>query len=114
MNNKQTGNDFEKRVRALLAEKGWWVHFITPDKRGAQPFDIIAVKSGMARAIECKTLADNRKYFPLSRLEENQIYAFERWIDCGNEEPEIWVEHKGEIKIILYSELKGKEKIEIG
>ena len=53
MNNKKHGTDFEKRVVAKLAKAGdVWVHFLSPDERGAQPFDIIAVKDGVACAIE--------------------------------------------------------------
>ena len=50
MNNKIIGTAFEKEMCELLANRGYWVHFITPDNRGAQPFDIIAVKDGKAFA----------------------------------------------------------------
>ena len=38
MNNKKKGTAFEKEMCDLLAIKGYWVHFIAPDARGAQPF----------------------------------------------------------------------------
>ena len=39
MNNKKLGTEFEREAVTLLSQKGYWVHFITPDSRGSQPFD---------------------------------------------------------------------------
>lgn len=111
MNNKKLGTAFEKRVCGMLAENGWWVHFISPDKRGAQPFDIIAVKAGEALAIDCKTCAN--KYFGFDRLEPNQIMAFEKWLACGNVMPRVYVEHDGRIFIIGYDYLKEKNRVNL-
>lgn len=111
MNNKELGTAFEKEVVELLAQKGYWVHFITPDSRGAQPFDVIAVKDGKALAIDCKTCVSNT--FSISRLEENQICAFEKWMACGNEEPFVYVKHNDKIHIIGYLTLKMKGKMKL-
>lgn len=111
MNNKRLGMQFERDVCKMLADKGWWVHFINPDSSGAQPFDIIAVKNGQAMAIDCKTSA--KKRFPISRLEENQILAFEKWMACGNLTPQVWVLYEGEIYAVLYTELKEKGTVEL-
>ena len=111
MNNKKKGTAFEKEMCDLLAIKGYWVHFIAPDARGAQPFDIIAVKNGYALAMDCKTCVANT--FNISRLEDNQIFAFERWIKCGNEPPMIAVKHGEEIYIISYRELKQERSIRL-
>lgn len=111
MNNKRLGMKFEQDVCKLLSEKGWWVHFMSPDASGAQPFDIIAVKDGMAMAIDCKT--SSRKTFSINRLEDNQIFAFERWIACGNLTPQVWVLHDGEIYAVFYDELKEKGTVEL-
>ena len=46
MNNKDIGNQFEREICEILAKNGWWVHFISPNKSGAQPVDIIAVRDG--------------------------------------------------------------------
>lgn len=109
--NKKIGSEWEKECCRILRNNGYWVHFITPDSRGAQPFDIIAVKNGKAKAIDCKTCESN--IFPFSRLEQNQIYAFERWIKCGNIAPEIWVKHNKKLYIICYRELKEKRRIRL-
>ena len=111
-NIKQIGNDFEKEVCAMLAQNGYWVHFIVPDARGAQPFDIIAVKDGKPLAIDCKTCVANT--FNISRLEDNQVTAFEFWLACGNPEPYIFVKHEDRVYEIPYSVLKknGKVKLE--
>ena len=120
MNNKKIGTEFEKYVCKILKYMGYWVHFIAPDSRGAQPFDIIAVKNGMAVAIECKTLDAKQKYFSIDRIEENQRMAFERWIACGNLEPTIAVlhgdrisENNENIHLITWSELKVLGKVEM-
>lgn len=94
-----------------LRKRGWWVHFITPDRRGAQPFDIIAAKNDIAMAVECKTLADNKNYFPIERLEDNQIHALNRWEACGNTRAYIVVKHRDRIKWIKWSKLREERKV---
>ena len=111
MNNKEIGTAFEDRVCEMLSNHGYWAHFITPDERGAQPFDVIAVKDGIAYAIECKTLSRSQKWFPISRLEENQILAFYLWEKCKNTPPLIFIEWGDELVIVPYYELRKKQKI---
>lgn len=111
MNNKVKGTLFEREICDILAKNGYWVHFISPDARGAQPFDIIAVKDGMAFAADCKTCDAN--IFSISRLEDNQIMAFEKWIDCGNLTPVLFVRHKNNIYLVPYGELAEKEKVRL-
>ena len=60
MNNKRRGTEFERQMCDILAKKGYWVHFIVPDARGAQPFDIIACRDGRPVAIDCKTSSTQR------------------------------------------------------
>ena len=95
MNNKKIGAEFEKQMIDILSKQGYWVHFISPDHRGAQPFDIIAVKDGMAMALDCKTSVN--RYFHIRRLEVNQLMAFDKWLACGNATPFIAVLHKDKI-----------------
>lgn len=116
MNNKEIGTEFEKKVCDWLAERGFWVHFIEPNKKGAQPFDIIAARDGFSFAFECKTLVDNRKYFPLSRLEENQRLALNKWHQCGNWRSDILIGWRGKIVIVPYDYLcrYGKANLESG
>lgn len=109
--NKKLGTQFEKKVVKTLSENGYWVHFIAPDARGAQPFDIIAVKNGTATAIDCKTCANG--VIRYSRLENNQILAFEKWISCGNTMPQIACEYKNIITLITYEELKNKKVVKL-
>jgi len=112
MNNKRLGTEFEKEFCQLLASRGYWVHFISPAPNGGQPFDVIAVKNGHAHAIDCKTSSTAR--FPFTRLEQNQVMAFERWIRCGNGEPKIAVKYAGGIYLIDYTQLKGKGCVNCG
>ncbi len=111
MNNKYIGTVFERKMCAHLAQAGWWVHFLYPDARGAQPFDIIAVKNGEAMAIDCKTCSDS--VFRISRLEDNQVFAFEKWLKCGNDYACIAVLHDKKIYMLEYPELKIKKKIDL-
>ena len=111
MNNKKLGTQFEKEMVKLLAESGFWVHFISPDNRGAQPFDLIFVKNGFAYVADCKTSANH--IFNIDRMEDNQIMAFEKWIHCGNTMPIIFVKHSNMIYPIYYNDLVKEKKIDL-
>ena len=100
MNNKALGTAFEKELCQKLQDHGLWVHFIEPNKAGAQPFDIIAVGNNIPIAIDCKTSA--RSVFPVTRLQDNQIFAFNRWLECGNEYAVIAVKYQYRIYFIDY------------
>lgn len=104
MNNKKIGNEFEIEFCQLMAADGYWVHFISPDNRGAQPFDVIAAKDGKPIAVDCKTCV--AKSFSINRLEQNQISAFELWLKCGNGDPWVAVKHKGEVYLFRYVDLR--------
>lgn len=75
--NKSQGTTFENEFCETLGRKGFWAHNLTQDKSG-QPADVIAVKNGCGWLIDCKLLA-NKKAFPLSRVEENQLLAMALW-----------------------------------
>lgn len=111
MNNKKLGTEFEREVCDLLNKKGYWVHFISPDNRGAQPFDIIAVKNKMAYAIDCKTSVSNR--FTMNRVEDNQVLAFDKWISCGNDMPMFFVKYKEHIYMIPWLAVKNEGSVKI-
>ena len=111
MNNKRIGTAFENKVCKMLQADGWWVHFIEPKQSGAQPFDIIAVRHGRAVAIDCKTCAKNT--FSIDRLEDNQIFAFDKWKACGNSDPYVIVEHDDDIYVIPYSYLKENKTMKL-
>lgn len=111
MNNKKLGTKFERKICHMLNRDGWWVHFIEPKQSGAQPFDIIAVRHGRAVAIDCKTCASEK--FSINRLENNQIFAFDKWIACGNDDPRVIVEHGEDIYVIPYSYLKENKSVKL-
>lgn len=113
MDNKRLGNAFEKEVCDILARNGYWVHFLVPDARGAQPFDIISAKDNIAYAIECKTLTESRKSFSIDRLEDNQMLAFERWMLCGNSSPVIAIKYENDIYVVDYTDIKKTKTIKI-
>ncbi len=111
MNNKHRGAQFEKEFCKLLSAHGWWVHFITPAPNGGQPFDIIAVKAGIPMAVDCKTSVDH--IFRISRLEQNQLCAFDKWAECGNGDPNIAVKYNDNIYLISYRRLKEYGRIDL-
>ena len=111
MNNKKLGTQFERETVAWLSEHGFWAHFITPDERGAQPFDIIASINNYPAAIDCKTSV--RPIFPIVRLEDNQKLAFDKWLACGNKEALLFVKHKGTVYSVDYRLLKKKGKVHL-
>ena len=111
MNNKQKGMRFERRMQEVFTKAGWWVHFISPDHRGAQPFDMIVVRNGDARVFDCKTCDSH--IFSIDRLEDNQVLAFERWIRCGNSVPYIVVEHDSKVYFVSYDKLKAEKRVDL-
>lgn len=110
-NNKKLGTEFEQEAVSILNNLGYWVHFIAPDIRGAQPFDIIAVKNGIPYAIDCKTCV--AKSFNISRLEDNQVSAFEKWLRCRNPEPIVLVKHNDYIYCVGYLRLRAETSIRL-
>lgn len=111
MNNKKRGTEFEKTFCRLLREEGYWVHFLSPDNRGAQPFDIIAVRDGQAFAIDCKTSV--KPYITVDRLQDNQIFAFELWLEKGNLNPLIAVLYDDTVYVVDYLVLKRNGRVNL-
>lgn len=111
MNNKRLGTVFEREVVTLLSQKGYWVHFIIPDARGNQPFDIIASKGDVPLVADCKT--SSTKWFYISRLEENQKMAFELWLKKKNSYAFVFVKYEKKIYRIPYFTLKTLKKIDL-
>lgn len=109
MNNKKIGSDFEKEMSEILTGMGFWVHFMSPAPDGSQPCDLIFAKNGQCYIADCKTSSKNK--FGIERLEYNQIFSFERWMACGNNEPGIFVKCRGAIYNVPYLELKTKGKV---
>lgn len=66
---------FERDMCKILYTLGYWAHRISKDERGAQPFDIIALKRGSIFALDCKTCSKPR--FEIKRAEINQCLAFD-------------------------------------
>lgn len=84
--NKKIGNTFEKELANILAKKGYWVLIVTPKGYiNSQPMDIIAGKDNTLYCFECKTLHSKNKRFPLNRLEQNQILAYKKLKQTGND-----------------------------
>lgn len=82
MNNKTSGNKGERDLCELLRRHGIWAHRLA-DKVNGQPFDILAVKSNIAIALDSKVCEKGK--FVLSRVEPNQETAMKLWKECGND-----------------------------
>ena len=103
-NNKQIGAKFEQEFVEILANEGFWAHFLAPSPTGAQPFDVIAMRHGYAYCFDCKTSV--KPIFPLSRLEDNQILAFDKWLQCGGQNPMVAVKYDNKVYLVSYTQLK--------
>lgn len=111
--NKKEGRAYEGEVVKLLSQYGFWAHRIEERPDGSQPFDVIAAKNNDPLAIDAKTLSADQRWFYISRLEENQILAFEKWLSCGNSEPLVFVKWKNETYVIDYLSLKRNGKVDM-
>lgn len=60
---------------------------------------------------DCKT--SDKKWFSISRLEENQIMAFELWLKRGNTKAFIFIKYNEKIYQIPYRMLKGLQRINL-
>lgn len=74
--NRSSGNAFERRFCAMLAERGFWAHNMAQSACG-QPADVIAVKGRTVWLIDCKVCSNDR--FDLKRVEPNQLTAMDLW-----------------------------------
>lgn len=104
MNNKKLGSAFEKDFCKVLADEGWWVHFLNPNTSGAQPFDIIAIKDSVVATLDCKTCATDS--FSLSRIEDNQWLAFSNLVWKTNAVCGFIVSHDDKLYFISFSDAK--------
>lgn len=103
--NRKVGGQFEQEFAEILAKRGFWVHVLQQNKSG-QPADIIAVKGKYHTLIDCKVISDNRG-FPMSRAEENQRLAMEKFAKKGGNVG--WFALKfpdGEIRMLSYNTVK--------
>ncbi len=112
MSNKKLGNDFEQEYAKILSEKGYWVLIVTPKGYiNSQPMDIVAAKDNIIYCFECKTLHSKYKRFPLKRLEQNQILAYKKLKQTGNDNYYLVVKwNDREIYQIPFSKIDFKQK----
>jgi len=109
LNNKRLGNSFEKEMTEILSQKGYWVTMLTPKQHtGSQPADLIAIKNNKPILIDCKTC--KTKYFQISRIEQNQWLAYQRYKKCGNTEYYLAIKYKDDIYSIPIDTIKRNTK----
>lgn len=103
ISNKKVGNMFERDFVKMLGEKGFWAHFIEPNKQGAQPFDVIAIKNGEPWVFDCKTCVNGSLSY--NRLEINQISAFDKVMQHGCKHVYLAVLHGDRVHLVSYVDL---------
>lgn len=111
MNNKRLGTAFEREFCELLAARGFWVHFMSPSAIGAQPCDIIACRNNIPYLFDCKTC--EKDTFHTSRLEDNQLLAFQRFDKTGNDLAFVAVKHDGKIYFVQYYRLVKLQNVKL-
>ena len=111
MNNKQIGTSFEKEFCELLAARGFWVHFMSPSASGAQPCDIIACRNNTPYLFDCKTC--EKDTFHISRLEDNQRLAFQRFDKTGNDLAFVAVKHDKKVYLIQFFKLLKLQNVKL-
>lgn len=79
--NRSVGGRFEQEFAEFLDQHGFWCHVMQQNKAG-QPADIIAVKGDYHCLIDCKEVS-TKKGFVLSRVEENQRLAMQKFQSRG-------------------------------
>ena len=99
-----TGREFERWMENKLSRCGYWVHRMAESNTGSQPFDIIALKGHSVFALDCKVISTKRPYFPFSRVEENQKFAFDKLIKCykDNLTTGFMIYYEGDIYFLNY------------
>lgn len=111
MNNKQRGTAFEKEFCGLLKSRGFWVHFMSPSASGAQPCDIIACRNNIPYLFDCKTC--EKDTFHISRLEDNQLLAFQRFDKTGNDLAFVAVKHDKKVYLIQFFKLLKLQNVKL-
>lgn len=98
-----TGTQFERWLCRVFKLQGWWALNISKDARGAQPFDIIAIKYDLFFAIDCKVCGSNK--FQLRRIEDNQWLSFQTVAERTSGIVGIMIWYDGQVYFYSYYEL---------
>ena len=54
-----------------------------------------------------------RPIFPIGRLEDNQVLAFQKWHACGNKHAALIIKYNGHIYCVEYHDLETFGKIDL-
>lgn len=103
-----TGERFETLFCELLGKRGYWALKIPRDQRGAQPFDVIAIKGGDVLAVDCKVCASPR--LSLSRIEDNQWLSFWQIKKKTFAEVGVAIYYDGDVYYVSYEKLLETQK----
>ena len=100
-----TGAQFERLFIEHLKDSGYWALRIPCNDRGAQPFDVIAIRGSNILAVDCKVCSQPR--FETRRIEDNQRLAFELMQKRTNAWCGFACYHDGNIFMIPFGDCTG-------
>lgn len=104
-----TGTEFQRKFCEKLWNVGYWALDIPRDKRGAQPFDVVAMRADKVFAIDCKVCSGSPR-FPLSRIEDNQWTAFATMKERTTATVGIAVYYSGSVYFVSYDMLLASQQ----
>lgn len=99
-----TGREFERYMCKLFDQNGFWALNIPRSESGAQPFDIVAIRGDEVYTVDCKVCSDAPR-FPLRRVEDNQLLAFEKVFWRTNAKIGFMVYWSGEIYFLRRADI---------
>jgi Holliday junction resolvase len=80
----KVGEKFEKELCKFFANRNYYVIYNNKGVSGAQCFDMLIIRDNVCFAIECKNLENKNGIFNIDRVEENQLLAYKRFLECRN------------------------------
>lgn len=80
----ENGKKFEEELCNFFANRHYYVVYNNKGISGSQPFDILIIRDNVCFAIECKNLENKNGIFNIDRIEENQLLAYNRFLECRN------------------------------
>ncbi len=104
------GKEFEEQFCWWLRQNGYYPEYHEKSICGSQNGDITAIKNNIAYKIECKNLDAKNGLFPLSRIECNQILAYEDFKKCNNTNMILVIRWNDNIYYIDFKLLKSYDK----
>lgn len=99
-----TPREFEIETCNIFFENGFWALRIPKDERGAQPFDVLAIRGSEIYAFDCKVCSTPR--LQLTRAEDNQLASMSLLKRRTTAYTGFLAWHEGEIYLIPFRDVE--------